>query len=125
MGSTGIHVPVTVIFINTVIVGNFNGFKILKIYQNKSVNHINFFNFFLQTMKFNSHRNFDPLPLSLPFSIGIPPYAPEYDSAPVLSISELVASRDQYKDRIVSFQCKILWVTFEKFYVIALENFCS
>ena len=41
-----VYIHVAVIFINTVIVGNFNGFKIFKIYQNKSVNRINFVIFF-------------------------------------------------------------------------------
>ena len=46
------------------IAGNFRGFKILWIDQNKDVNHIIFLIFlhnFLQTMKstkFNSHKNF-------------------------------------------------------------------
>ena len=59
-----VYIHVTVIFINTVIVGNFNGFKILKIYQNKSVNRINFV-IFLQTTKFNSHKFCLSLPLPL------------------------------------------------------------
>lgn len=100
------------------------GFKIFEIDQNKSFNRINFHNFFYKPQNLILTEILT-LSLSLSLSLGIPPYAPEYDNAPVLSISELVASRDQYKDKIVSFQCKILWVTFEKFYVIALEIFCS